>query len=214
MIHCDDFRKQLPDNAVVKCISDAGFFVDVRDVMNKATIQSFYRDVVSLHGMAPQLSASCTRGDKCIFPQYLVRGIKTPLFVLNAAYDTWQIQNILVPTTEQSHSWQFCINDPAECSKDQLGLLQGFRVNMLEALDAVEASEEGGLFINSCFIHCQSEFDMTWHRQRTPVINQRSVAEAVGDWFFKRRPAKYIDCPYPCNPSCFKIGVWSSPTSN
>ncbi|KAH7295507.1 hypothetical protein KP509_27G052600 [Ceratopteris richardii] len=74
MIHCDDFRKQLPDNAVVKCISDAGFFVDVRDVMNKTTIQSFYRDVVSLHGMAPQLSASCTRGDKCIFPQYLVRG--------------------------------------------------------------------------------------------------------------------------------------------
>ncbi len=28
LIHCDDFRKFLPKDATVKCLSDAGFFLD------------------------------------------------------------------------------------------------------------------------------------------------------------------------------------------
>ncbi|MCO5547285.1 hypothetical protein L7F22_000732 [Adiantum nelumboides] len=194
IIHCDNFRSQLPENAVVKCLSDAGFFLDSRDVMNRSFIQSFYRDVVSLHGIAAQLPRYCQEGVKCFFPQYLLKGMKTPLFILNPAYDTWQIENILLPVPEEHlQDWNLCMKDPRECSGDQMKVLQGFRVNMLEALDAVEGSEEGGLFINSCFTHCQSEMDMTWHNARTPEVNQRTIAEAVGDWFFKRRPAKDID---------------------
>lgn len=215
IIQCDNFRSQLPEKATVKCLSDAGFFLDVRDVTNRSTIQSFFKDVVSLHGIAAQLSQSCKEGDKCFFPQYLLKTIKTPLFILNPAYDTWQIQNILVPLpADPLRNWGFCIEDPAECSREQLKVLQGFRVKLLEALDAVEGPEEGGLFINSCFIHCQSEMDMTWHRAKTPVVNQKTISETVGDWFFKRRPAKEIDCAYPCNPSCFKIGVWGAPPAH
>lgn len=28
IIHCDNFRSQLPEKATVKCLSDAGFFLD------------------------------------------------------------------------------------------------------------------------------------------------------------------------------------------
>lgn len=28
---------------------------------------------------------------QCFFPQYVVEQIRTPLFVLNAAYDSWQV---------------------------------------------------------------------------------------------------------------------------
>eukprot|EP00250_Pteridium_aquilinum_P014029 c21730_g1_i1 orf=91-1458(+) len=212
IIHCDNFRSQLPEKATVKCLSDAGFFLDERDVMNRSTIQSFYKDVVSLHGIAAQLPQSCKEADKCFFPQYLTKAIKTPLFILNPAYDTWQIQNILLPIpADHLAKWKFCVDDPAECSNEQLKVLQGFRVKLLEALDAVETSESGGFFINSCFIHCQSELDMTWHRAKTPTVNHRTISETVGDWFYERSRAKEIDCAYPCNPSCFKIGVWGSP---
>jgi len=28
LIHCDNFRQVLPEEATVKCLSDAGFFLD------------------------------------------------------------------------------------------------------------------------------------------------------------------------------------------
>lgn len=218
ILHCDNFRSQLPEKAIVKCLSDAGVFLDVKDVESSPTIQSFYKDVVSMHGIAAQLPQSCKverHAEQCFFPQYLLKTIKTPLFILNPAYDTWQIQNILVPASaDRLGKWSFCKENPAECSEEQLKVLQGFRVKLLEAIDTVEGSEDGGLFINSCFIHCQSEMDMTWHRAKTPTVNHRTVAETVGDWFYKRRPAKDIDCAYPCNPTCFKIGVWGSPPTH
>ncbi|GKV29997.1 hypothetical protein SLEP1_g38867 [Rubroshorea leprosula] len=48
LIHCDDFRDFLPNSATVKCLADAGFFLDELDVLGNHTIQSFYHDVVSL----------------------------------------------------------------------------------------------------------------------------------------------------------------------
>ncbi|MCO5603337.1 hypothetical protein L7F22_057487 [Adiantum nelumboides] len=126
IIHCDNFRSQLPENAVVKCLSDAGFFLDSRDVMNRSFIQSFYRDVVSLHGIAVQLPRYCQEGVKCFFPQYLLKGMKTPLFILNPAYDTWQIENILLPVPEEHlQDWNLCMKDPRECSGEQMKVLQG-----------------------------------------------------------------------------------------
>lgn len=214
ILHCNDFRDQLPKNAIVKCLSDGGFFLDVQDVSNKSTIQSFYKDVVSLHGINSRLPLSCRSemdAERCFFPQYLLKTIKSPLFILNPAYDTWQIDNVLVPpSADPSGKWNFCKTNPASCSNEQLKILQDFRVKLLEAIDPVEGSDDGGLFINSCFIHCQSEHDVTWHRAEAPRVNKRTIAETVGDWYFKRRPAKDIDCAYPCNPSCFKIGVWGS----
>ncbi|XP_021763975.1 pectin acetylesterase 9-like [Chenopodium quinoa] len=75
-LHCDNFSRSLPGNASVKCISDADFFLDVKDVANTDTIRTLYHDVVSLQG--------------CLFPQYFLSYIKTPMFILNTAYDTWQ----------------------------------------------------------------------------------------------------------------------------
>lgn len=32
---------------------------------------------------------------------------------------------------------------------------------------------------------------------------KQTVAETVGDWYFKREAAMRIDCPFPCNPTCY-----------
>jgi len=37
-LHCDDFAKSLPNARIVKCLSDAGLFIDVNDINDKNSI--------------------------------------------------------------------------------------------------------------------------------------------------------------------------------
>ncbi|KAK9140370.1 hypothetical protein Scep_010051 [Stephania cephalantha] len=69
----------------------------------------------------------------------------------------------------------------------------------LDAIKGVSKSNKNGLFINSCFAHCQSERQDTWFADDSPMIQDKSVALSVGDWFFDRVGVSAIDCPYPCD---------------
>ncbi|MBA0793597.1 hypothetical protein Gohar_017992, partial [Gossypium harknessii] len=144
-IHCDDFRDQLPKDATVKCLADAGYFLDEPDILGNRTMLAFYRDVLQLQGVAKSLQQDCV-------------GRMEPVKA-------------------------------------------GYRDAMLKALSMFQRNEEGGMFINSCFSHCQTSYS-AWHSPNSPRINNKTMAESVGDWYFNRKEAKLIDCPYPCNPTC------------
>ncbi|GER25250.1 pectinacetylesterase family protein [Striga asiatica] len=188
-LHCDDFTTYLPENATVKCLSDAGFFLDSRDIAMNHSMRYFYKGVVTL---------------QCFFPQYALPYIKTPFFILNSAYDVYQINHILVPPAADPHGhWYHCKLNPANCNTVQLNTLQGFREYMIETLRPfLENSTRGGMYINSCFTHCQTETQDTWFAPNSPRINNKTIAEAVGDWYFGRKISKEIDCAYPCDNSC------------
>uniref|UniRef100_A0A2P2LP65 Pectin acetylesterase n=1 Tax=Rhizophora mucronata TaxID=61149 RepID=A0A2P2LP65_RHIMU len=99
ILHCDSFRALLPMGTKVKCLSDAGYFINTKDLSGSPHIQSYFNEVVTLHGSAKNLPLSCTSRLKpalCFFPQYVVAQIRTPLFVLNSAYDSWQVSTMLV----------------------------------------------------------------------------------------------------------------------
>ncbi|KAE9611309.1 putative pectinacetylesterase/NOTUM [Lupinus albus] len=185
---CDNLATHLP-NAHVKCLSDAGFFLDAKDISSKYTMRNFFRGVVEL---------------QCYFPQNALKYISPPYFILNTAYDVFQFRNILVPPSSDIHKkWTQCKQDPAACTPDEINILQGFRNNMLDTLKPFSLnSESGGMFINSCFAHCQSESQDTWFGPDSPRINNKSIAEAVGDWYFERKKSKEIDCEYPCDKTC------------
>ncbi|XP_050226010.1 pectin acetylesterase 9-like isoform X2 [Mercurialis annua] len=207
-LHCENFAKVLPSNASVKCLSDAGFFLDEKDVTLNHTMRAFYESLVSLQGMEKNLNKNCTRFYKdpklCIFPQYALRFITVPFFILNTAYDVYQFNHALVPpSADMPGSWKNCKLNTADCSESQIGVLQGFRRDMLLALRTFSTnSKRGGMFINSCFAHCQSESQDTWFAVDSPRIHNKTIAESVGDWYFGRNISKAIDCPYPCNNSC------------
>ena len=46
----------------------------------------------------------------------------------------------------------------------------GFRTDFLNALPAVESSSSRGFFINSCYVHCQSEMQETWFTADSPRL--------------------------------------------
>ncbi|KAG6577113.1 Pectin acetylesterase 8, partial [Cucurbita argyrosperma subsp. sororia] len=95
-----------------------------------------------------------------------------------------------------------CKLDIKNCSPIQLRTMQDFRVQFLSALNGVGSSLSRGLFIDSCYAHCQTETQETWLRADSPTLSKTTIAKAVGDWYFDRSPFQKIDCPYPCNPTC------------
>lgn len=60
IIHCDSFKALLPMGTKVKCLSDAGFFINAKDVSGEKHIEAYYRDLVTTHGSAKNLPISCT----------------------------------------------------------------------------------------------------------------------------------------------------------
>ncbi|KAG5592254.1 hypothetical protein H5410_042768 [Solanum commersonii] len=230
ILHCDSFKALLPMGAKVKCFSDAGYFIDVKDISGAPHIEEYFRDVVSLHGSAKNLPPVCTsklKPDLCFFPQNVAQHVRTPLFLVNAAYDSWQMKNTLAPGLADPHGsdtfiknilapgvadpygfWLNCKLNILKCSSRQLQIMHvkthssGYRLLFLRALNALGPSSSRGYFINSCFAHCQTEVQETWYRADSPKLANKTIAKALGDWFYDKNPFQKIDCPYPCDKTC------------
>ncbi|CAJ1872141.1 unnamed protein product [Sphenostylis stenocarpa] len=209
IIHCDEFRTLFPRSTKVKCLSDAGLFLDAVDVSGVRTMRNLFGGVVNLQEVQKNLPKSCLNQldpTSCFFPQNLVNHVETPLFLLNAAYDAWQVQESLVPPSADPHgSWHDCKYNHARCNSSQIQFFQDFRNQMLNEVKGSSGESQTGLFINSCFAHCQSERQDTWFADDSPLINRMPIAIAVGDWFFDRKIVKAIDCAYPCDKTCHNL---------
>ncbi|XP_077222733.1 pectin acetylesterase 12-like [Tasmannia lanceolata] len=209
ILHCDEFRELFPRNTKVKCLSDAGLFLDAIDVSGGRTLRTLYSGLVRFQGVQKNLPRTCTSRMNpalCFFPQNVLANVKTPLFLLNAAYDAWQLQASLAPPSADPHGyWQACKLNHADCSGAQINFLQGFRNQMLNAVKGFSMKRENGLFINSCFAHCQTERQDTWFSDNAPLIGNKGIAQSVGNWFFDRWEVKLIDCAYPCDRTCHNL---------
>lgn len=49
-----------------------------------------------------------------------------------------------------------------------------FRNQMINAIRDFSMSSENGLFINSCFAHCQSERQDTWFADDSPLVGNKA----------------------------------------
>ncbi|MFS8013604.1 putative pectinacetylesterase/NOTUM [Helianthus anomalus] len=181
------------------------------DISMLHTQRTFFQQLVTLQGIEPNLDENCTSSisdpKQCIFPQYLLKHITPPLFILNSAYDVYQFHHILVPPSADPHGhWNRCKLNPKACSADQISLLHAFRFEMLTAVRSfLFNSSSGGVFINSCFAHCQSESQDTWFALDSPLLLNETIAESVGDWYFSRNVSKKVDCRYPCDTTCHNL---------
>ncbi|KAK1412271.1 hypothetical protein QVD17_33385 [Tagetes erecta] len=206
ILHCDEFSSLFSGSTKVKCLADAGMFMDATDVAGVHTLRNMYEGVVTLQAVANNLLPSCINQlnpPSCFFPQNIVSDIKTPMFILNAAYDSWQVvESLTTPAADPNGIWKACKRNLDNCSQSQISFFQDFRDQMLNALKGFSMSKQNGVFINSCLAHCQTERQDEWFAIDSPTINQKPIALAVGDWYFDRSSVKDIDCSYPCNKSC------------
>ncbi|CAL4960045.1 unnamed protein product [Urochloa decumbens] len=206
LLHCDNFRAKFPREVSVKCLTDAGFFLDTKDLSGERIMESVFSGVVQLQNVSDVLPKDClSKKDptECFFPAELIKSISTPTFIVNSEYDSWQIQNVVAPVgSYPGGTWSNCRNNIQNCSSKQIDVLHGFRSKLIHDLKVAEGKRDWGLFIDSCFTHCQTQWNGTWHSPTSPRLGNKTIAEVVGDWYFGRREVKQIDCKYPCNPTC------------
>ncbi|XBI33604.1 hypothetical protein VPH35_056907 [Triticum aestivum] len=213
MLHCDDFSAKFPQEVSVKCLADAGFFLDVKDISGERTFWSVFDGVVQLQNIREVLPKDCLATKKpkeCFFPAELIKSIHSPMFILNSAYDSFQVRYVLIPDSlAPGNSWSCCKHNIRNCNSTQMEFLNGFRDAMVDALKVVEDKEGWGLFIDSCFTHCQTVSDISWNSPFSPRLGDKTIAEAVGDWQCGcSERVKEIDCEYPCNPTCSRQLPW------
>ncbi|KAI3692354.1 hypothetical protein L6452_32168 [Arctium lappa] len=197
ILHCDKFRGLFPTSTRVKCLADAGYFSHVKDLAGEYSFDKYYELLVTLHGSAKHLPSECTSNvapGLCFYPQFVVPYVKTPIFILNSAYDTWQVSNIFAPNESDPHGeFTKCKTDFNQCSTIQLQRLQDFRTEFLDSVSVVSKSSSNGMFINTCFTHCQADFQQAWFGNDASKLDNKTIAEGVGDWFFDKSAFQKID---------------------
>ncbi|KAH9607501.1 hypothetical protein KSS87_017433, partial [Heliosperma pusillum] len=210
ILQCDNFRALIPSGAKVKCLSDAGFFINTEAISGTRPLQEIYAGVVTTHGSAKNLPEACTSKfspELCMFPHYAARDIQTPLFVLNSAYDSWQIGEIFLQgAVDPDGNWKNCVTGITWCSDSQIEALRSFNKQFFAGLSSIcDNNPSKGLFINSCFCHCQSEAQQTWLSDDSTRLDNTTIAKAVGDWFYDRNPFQKITFPYLCDKTCRRV---------
>ncbi|WMV43111.1 hypothetical protein MTR67_036496 [Solanum verrucosum] len=73
ILNCDKFKSLLPESARVKCVANAGFFIDGKTINGTSHIQEMYQEIVNLHGSAKNLPLACTSAMEPSLLSYLLR---------------------------------------------------------------------------------------------------------------------------------------------
>ncbi|XP_031097493.1 pectin acetylesterase 11-like [Ipomoea triloba] len=94
ILHCDRFTSRLSPSARVKCLSDSAYFLHDEYLMGDKLFDITFEGLIELQGSAPMLPSSCLekqiKPSLCFFPQYILQGIMTPLFLIMSSFDRVQ----------------------------------------------------------------------------------------------------------------------------
>jgi hypothetical protein len=95
------------------------------------------------------LAAHTTEPWKCLMAPYIAQFIETPLYVMNSAFDAWQMGNILMAP---------CIPTPTRpCTAQQNVSLQAYHDQFISNISVVTAGKpKNGVFIDGCYVHEQN----------------------------------------------------------
>ncbi|RLN25571.1 hypothetical protein C2845_PM07G12660 [Panicum miliaceum] len=157
LLHCDNFRARFPQEVLVKCLKDAGFFLDIKDVSGERFMRSFCNGVVHLQNVRKVFPKDClAKKDptECFFAAELIKSISTPTFILNSDYDSWQIGNVLAPNgSYPGDSWSSCKANIRNCSSEQIDVLHGFRKKLVHDLKSAMATNgRSSLLVQQRFV--------------------------------------------------------------
>ncbi|XP_019181551.1 PREDICTED: pectin acetylesterase 7-like [Ipomoea nil] len=207
-LHCDRFRKLLPNTRRFKCLMDGGYFIHVKKD-NPKQVEGFeltFKNVVSLHNSTGMLPQTCTQKMKdkpylCMFPQYLMDGMKTPMFILMSSYDKHQIN---ISMHESFVAANRTIREHVQLATPIYEGLKGFR---LQLLDALPNKPSVGIFINNCFFH--TEIATGYWANPNSQVNNVLDSKAISDWYFYGKEVNLID-KSEFIKDCYTNGYYSS----
>ncbi|KAL8547147.1 hypothetical protein ACS0TY_006748 [Phlomoides rotata] len=208
-LHCDKFRALLRNTSTVKCLSDSGFFIHGKDHPGVDIREKIFANAIATHKLAHSLPKTCTskiNPSLCLFPEYLVEDVETPLFILESAFDSYQVKITLVPAVG-GHEWVNCMTNLTLCDATQIAIMKDFRGAFIETLMKLDNSSSRGMFVHTCFRHGHIYLRDGWTCSSVAgnVLANKTIGEAIGDWYFDRSSFHEIyiqnDLPRNCTSS-------------
>jgi hypothetical protein len=158
LLHADFFRSLLPSKATqFGAIGDAGWF---RPDISLDT-KGYSKQIATMWAVGNcSSSAACAAANKadpsaCGFAPTVFPFLESNMFVLEGAYDSWQLGSIL---GERCASYGQTL---AKCSAAQNASIQAYGTAMRRSIRAALSSTphhsvHAGAFVSSCIIHVQS----------------------------------------------------------
>ncbi|KAH6801384.1 hypothetical protein C2S52_001848 [Perilla frutescens var. hirtella] len=187
ILHCDKFQKLFLNSSRVKCISDSGFFIRGKSHRRHKNMENLFANVIKTHKLATSLPTTCTskrNSSLCFFPEYLIRDIETPLFILESAFDRFQLTTLASCSTS-------CTNNITSCNSTELGIMRDFRSTFIKTLERrVDNSSSRGMFVHSCYLHDHVLKADEW---TCLALANRTMRQVVADWYFDRSSFRKID---------------------
>lgn len=181
IIHGDYVSDLMGTETKVRIMSDSGFFLDFtgKGVDYSRLMKWVYFTMKSKGGLHPKCVEFYHQDAyKCIFAEYTLPFVQTPVFMLQSIYDEWQMDNVL----GDRHPSLF-----NEFGKETMKRLK----------NSVFIFEKNSGFVDSCLHHC-GDF---WN---TIYINSTTQSQAFNLWYNEQITIPFIqDQEYPCATCCY-----------
>jgi hypothetical protein len=155
----DHLATLLPPGVRLTGFPDAGFFLDgahagdgAHNYRNLFIGADPVWNVTGSGGTNLACLADQKAGEKwkCLLAPYIAPYVKTPIFVMNSAYDAYQLGAILGTA---------CVPAPnkAPCTADQNATLLAYHDQMISDIKAVtDGKPANGVYIDGCYVHEQN----------------------------------------------------------
>jgi len=205
-MHLDQWRAAIPQHIPVHGLADAGFLLEHNTYSGAEGVIADLRNGFTLWNATGGMHQSCVAANsanpwKCLFAVQTYPFINTPLFLVQAKYDSWQIQNIL---QLQCLQW----DDVPKCNPAELKAFMDYGASMLSALTPAINSPKDGVWLNACTQHCQTLNNGGALAWTSLHIDNVLLRDAFANWYYKRSNGKYVDrCDFDvdkCNTCGFK----------
>ncbi|KRX07973.1 hypothetical protein PPERSA_10608 [Pseudocohnilembus persalinus] len=201
----EDLIKQNPNIQVIG-LPDAGFFLNQQSYLNGEYVyQTRMRNLLDISNAEQgYINKKCQKDNsdnpwKCMFAQYLLNYIQTPLLIVNSSYDSWSIPNI---------GQINCIknNNLNQCSQSEVNYITEYHNQLYETVLALQHKYNN---INAWVISCiqysllqKSIFNnLSWtvpeNTEDTISFTTQQLLQQI------KLPISYVDkIPWPQNQSC------------
>merc|ERR1712166_668007 len=153
----DHLATLLPEGVRLTGFPDAGFFLDAQNVQGEYLYRSYFQSADPVWNVTGSggtnlkcLAAHTDEKWKCLMAPYIAPHIETPFFVMNSAYDAWQMRHVLQTQ---------CIPAPnrGPCSADQNATMQSFHDKFVKDIASVtDGKPKNGVYVDSCYVHEQN----------------------------------------------------------
>jgi len=224
--HADELRDLMPKSVTrFKAAPFSGMFLDRLSCEGKDFFRKEFQHVYQMQNCSVNKRCEAAYPPderyKCMFAEYTMEYIESPLFVLNSANDACGIACVVAgePETEPrgtgsgnctaAPGWQYCQNEPHQCSDSQWKDIEDYASAFRKLLENNPKFKQNGngYFEYSCFTHAIEATTYAWFYVE---IQGTAMRDAVKRWYFSdNEPSSnhmYKDCinhhSFMCNPTC------------